>query len=486
LTTPADPPPWPPALRAAMAEPPVGRRGWTVALTPQLIALFLWVAYFDQIPGEAMASGGGVGAVALGSAAGGILAYLLLYRAPALWGVRTGRPLAVVAAATFGARGATLVPGLPLAAVQVVWMALSTFYATALTLKGLELLHYLGPRAWQAVALGPLRVPGPLFLATSLCWCAAAVLAGRYLVRVIGALMNVYPILPAALLGLAALLAIQNLPGATPVARAAPPGALPPGVAGFLVTVQMVFGFAAAVGLAGGDWGAAVRDGRDVRLAGWVGLVTAPWVIATLAALCVAGAGARGGLEPGPGAVFPAPGSVSASLAVLAGPKAAGWAMLAFGLAALAPACFAGHDLGNRLHGAFPRVSRIGWSGLGGVLAWALVVVGWGVRSLDVFGVVGALLAPAAGAVAADFARCRGRWPGVRLGWNAPGLIAWVVGAAVGLTPLVARLAGRADVGSLQPAAVAAFLAAFVAYRVIVAAAGEAGVDPRPLGDQGT
>ena len=58
----------------------------------------------------------------------------------------------------------------------------------------------------------------------------------------------------------------------------------------------------------------------------------------------------------------------------------------------------------------------------------------------NVFSVIGALLAPVAGAMAADYVRSKGRWPGARRGVNIAGYGAWVVGVVVGLSPYLARL----------------------------------------------
>jgi hypothetical protein len=466
--TTTDPTDWPAPLRAALESPPLERKAWQSSLATQLIGLFLWVAFFDQVPAETLGRCRLLWPVA-GAGIGGLLSYLLLYRPPALWGHRTGRPLAVVAARTFGVRGATWVPGLPLALVQVVWLAVAVQYGTALCLLGLELIGLLDPGYHRGLRLGAVNLPGPLFLFTALLWSFAAAFTGRYLVRVIAALMNVYPILPALLLGTTAAVAMRGLPEyqAAMSGLGDRTGGTAAGVAVALVAAQMVFGFFSSSALLCADWGAVLRGERDVKLGGWVGVVLASWVVATLSLLCVAGAFPRYGLPVPVG-----PGSWRAltfteSVRSLVGGKTAGFMLIGFGLTALAPACYASFLLGDRLNLIRPRVSRTRWTIVGALLAWLLVASGLVARLLPVFEVVGAVFAPALGAIAADYVRSRGRWTGARLGWSGPGLLAWLVGVVLGLTPVLGGLLGARRLANLQPAAVFAFAAAFLTYLVL-------------------
>lgn len=453
---------WPGVLRAGLESPTSERKGWQSALAPQFIALFLWVAFFDQIPLEATAPGG-VGWPVLGSAVAGLLCYALLYRSPALWGAATGRPLSVVATSTFGVRGATWVPGLLQAICAVVWLSVATHYATSLCLRGLERIQLLDPRYLQPLNAGRGATPGLLYLITALFWCYAAAFVGRYLVRVIAALMNVFPILPALLMGVSTLLALNALRVPDPAAgfRSNPAAGMNAGPTAALVVVHMVFGFFATSGLSAADWGAAVRGEKDVRIGGWVGVALASWVVSTLAILTAAGAAAKVGAS--------AAMRYTSALEILARSKPAGVMLLTFGLAALAPACYAAFVFSVRLHEIWPRVRRTHWTVLGSGAAWLILSAGLVVRTLDVFTVVGGVVAPAAGALSADYVRSRGVWPGPRVGYNLPGLVAWFVGSLVGLAPLLGSMLGVVRLTNLQPAAVLAYLTAFVVY---LAAAG--------------
>ena len=99
------------------------------------------------------------------------------------------------------------------------------------------------------------------------------------------------------------------------------------------------------------------------------------------------------------------------------------------------------------------------WTILGAGLAWLLVSSGRVNRLLDVFSLVGGLVAPAAGALAADYVRSRGVWPGPRRGYNVPGLLAWLLGSSLALMPMLGR-------ASFQPAAVFGFLTAFLMFLI--------------------
>ena len=114
-------------------------------------------------------------------------------------GADDARPLAWSPRSTFGVQGATWVPGLLLAAA-VVWLAVATATRRALDLRGL-----VCPAARPALSPAAARRRGPpggrCSWSRRLLWCFAAALVGPYLVRVIAALMNVFPIFPALMLG---------------------------------------------------------------------------------------------------------------------------------------------------------------------------------------------------------------------------------------------------------------------------------------------
>ena len=177
--------------------------------------------------------------------------------------------------------------------------------------------------------------------------------------------------------------------------------------------------------------------------------------------------------------VLPTSLTFHAALPALVGLRSAAWIDFAFALTSLAPACYAAFLFGSRLYELRPHVTRSAWTLLGAIAAWALAISGALVRMFDVFSVIGALLAPVAGAMAADYVRSKGRWPGGRRGVNVAGYGAWVLGVVIGLTPYLARMNKGSRLENLQPAAVFAFLAAFVVYWVVAMMGAEPAVDTR-------
>jgi cytosine permease len=471
-----EPSEFPRPLRAALTAPPLERKGWQWTVAPTYIGLFLWVVFFDQLGPRTLAIGGLPWSL-VGAGAGGLLCYLLLYLVPATWGQSTGRPATVLAASTFGATGTLLFTFLLFGLAQVIWIAVSTFYSVDWTLQGLNScgLYQPKPPKLLPVPLGRgagrvVELRGTVFLVTSIAWLYAAALVGNYLVRIIQALMNVYPIFPAIMLATAMMLTIQNVRSFEPleVDPATSAHIVDGGPRAFLMMIQMFFGFFAMAGLAAADWGAVCRTRREVQLGGWVGVAFASWTVAVLALLTVAGALGR----------YPTPAqlprqidvaSFTFRVALLLGmpDRVAGSMFLIFGLASLAPTCFAAFLLGQRFSALVPEVSRLKWTLLGATAAWPLVATGLAGRLEPIFTVLGAVFAPMVGAMAGDYVRSRGAWPGPRRGINPAGLLAWLGGFLVGLIPLAVEAGGWGDGSRLQPAAVYGFLTAFLVYTVM-------------------
>lgn len=471
-TVPAGPSNLPASLASALSTPALERKSWTKTIAPTYIGMFLWVVYFDQL-GRRTLSVGGLGWSVLGAAAGGLLCFLLLYLVPATWGQKTGRGLLVLGGSTFGARGTVWLTGALVGLVQVVWIAVSAFYATDWTLQGLNALGFLGPRAIRPWDLGSLRVQSPLFLITSLTWVYAAALVGNYLVRVIAALMNIYPIFSALMLAVAVIVTLDGVRDFQPLSI--DPSTSEPvrnGAAkAFLMMIQMIFGYFAYAGALAADWGTVTRSPKDVRVGGLVGVAFASTIVATLALLIVAGAL---GKFPAPSGLSGAAGvgnfSVRIALLLGVGGNLCGAILLVIGLASLAPSVFASFVMGQRLASVWPRLSKLQWSLLGAAIAWILVAVGLPIRLEGIFTIMGALFAPMVGAMAGDFVRSRGNWPGIRRQFNLAGLVAWVIGFTIGMIPLSAPTWGNPELAErFQPASLFAFVAAFLVYLQLAA-----------------
>ncbi|MFO0911072.1 MAG: hypothetical protein U0794_22490 [Isosphaeraceae bacterium] len=474
-----------------LAYPPLERRSWTWSIGPAFISLFLWVGFFDQFPRETLTRGT-IGWTILGAGIGGGFAFLLFYLPGALWGYEARRSLSVLATRTFGLKGAGWLPPLLTVLIQIVWLTVAVRYGTRLCLSGLVLIRMLTPGVLEPWTVSGATLPSPLFLATSLIWTYFIALAGRYLVRVIAALMNVYPVVVALILALGMGLAFRGLPPATQGPFGLPPGmtsTIPPATAA-AIAVQLILGFFATAGLVAADWGAVCRTRSDVTRGGLVSVALACWIIATIATLTVVGSlSRRGRLTEIGSLVPPLPLSYEAAIRSLFNDWIAGGLLLALSLTALAPGCYAAFLIGTRLHERFPRRTRTRWTLTGALLAYVLLVLGVGNRLSDVFVVTGGVVAPLLGAIAADFRRSGGRWDGPRVGWNRAGLVAWLIGAILGVTPwLIEHGTGRTLI--VGPFSVLfAYAAAFLSYLMLASMGWETrtatglipvGADPEP------
>jgi cytosine/uracil/thiamine/allantoin permease len=118
------------------------------------------------------------------------------------------------------------------------------------------------------------------------------------------------------------------------------------------------------------------------------------------------------------------------------------------------------------------------------ILAWVLVLVSCKVSLFELFSVVGALVAPVVGVLAADYVRSKGRWDGPRPGVNWQGVLAWAIGVAVGLAPPICDAVVHTSFRFRQPAVLLAFFASACAYTLLAGLVREAptlpGLSPPP------
>src|SRR5208337_4080265 len=190
---------------------------------------------------------------------------------------------------------------------------------------------------------------------------------------------------------------------------------------------QLMFGGFALSGLMGVEWGMAVSKRRDVRIGGWIGIILAGSFCAVMALLTVAGVlgqSTRGVLQTaGKLPAFP----LSFHWAVLVGIGGIkGGAILSlFGLATLPPGCYSASVFRERISAHWPGIRRRVWTRIGGILAFVLIATSWAGRIEEIFKLMGAIFAPAIGALVADALGQKGQWHGIRRGWNRAGLLAW-------------------------------------------------------------
>lgn len=507
-TRPSPPPLY---LTAAIEDLPEERRDWQSGIATYAIGLFLWIVFLDQLAVRTLPIGG-LGWSFAGAAAGGLIAYLLLYYGPAMLGLKTRRPLIVVASGTFGVAGAAWVPGLLMAGAQVAWFAVGTWYATDLVFRGLILLGMLDPLALEPVQLAGYWFPSGVFLASSLVWMVLIALLGATFLRLVLAINQVFPIFPALMLGGVMLAVVSGVPAFDPPRVDPATGRTvlrSGGLVAFAAMVQLICGFFATAGAIMVDWGAATRTERDVRWGGLVGVVLAPAILGSLALLTVAGAIGKASAPPPPPAPFAAPdplgreyvrpgdraiGSIESAapaastirptrarytvrLAIqeTAGSLLGGVILMTIGLSTMGPAAYAAYLYAQQLKALGPGLSRVRWKLVGIGFAWLMILAGWADKLELIFGVMGGLFGSLIGALAADAARQRRGWPGPRAGYNWPGLSAWALGAAAGIAPVAA---GAVLGWTPWPWTILAFGVAFAARLVLTPLMGE----PDPIG----
>ena len=281
--------------------------------------------------------------------------------------------------------------------------------------------------------------------------------------NVIAALMKVYAPVAALLLAVAAVWAWTHpLAGGFATDRPSAAVRIEPRI------FQLVFGYFAFAGLMGVEWGAAVRDRRDVRNGGWLGILAGGTVTA-LSAL-VLGASDSGvpttsdALELGPArGVVPGRGLIERS-AQRPAATAAGLLLLLFGLAALAPACYGSAIYSTRFRAHWPLMQKRAGLWLGCVLVFGLGATAFSAELETIFTISGALFAPLAGVMLGEAVMSRRRVAGPRLGWRPKGVAAWSLGVLVGLAPVLQRLTGASALESIEPAALLAYLTAVFVY----------------------
>jgi cytosine/uracil/thiamine/allantoin permease len=279
--------------------------------------------------------------------------------------------------------------------------------------------------------------------------------------------MIVFPVFPALLLGGIAGWEMTDLRVGTKTLAAA---VQPVGTSrAFLSMIQLVFGFFALPSLVSVEWGAAGKSAKDVRLGGFVGVMLASTIVATLALLAVTGSVGRydvAARPPGPLTLTPPP-PLPADLrfeAVLTrdvGGPLSGAMLMLFGLGALAPAVYASESFGRRFVVFRPKLKRWRWTLIAATLSLPLI---WSILSISaemLFGILGAFLAPIAGVLTADSLRPPEVLPAPRRGFEGRAMVAWLVGMLIGMLPVIGVLAGNVLLQQIQPAALLAFVYAF-------------------------
>jgi hypothetical protein len=230
---------------------------------------------------------------------------------------------------------------------------------------------------------------------------------------------------------------------------------------------RMILGFSAMSILSGVDFGVIARGRRDLVLGGLTGIALAASWTASMSLVSVEGAASlifkeRGSLVANMVEPFP----LSFRWAVFhgIGGVTAGAILVSFGLAALAPACYAVRAYGETLAERWPRLGHAGWTWIGGAIALALAATSNLDRLDVVYSAMGAVIGPALGAIAGDWVRQRGGWSKGKDGVAADGVIAWVAGLVLAAADAIAPSLGPGFARWAPPASICGFAASFIVF----------------------
>jgi cytosine permease len=140
--------------------------------------------------------------------------------------------------------------------------------------------------------------------------------------------------------------------------------------------------------------------------------------------------------------------------------------LLLFGLAALAPACYATWVFSFRFANHWPGLSRMSWTWIGDGIALLLIALSQSNWLTGVDRTMGLLFAPAIGAMTGDFLGQRGGWAGVRRGVNAAGMLAWAGGLALQWSAEFVVSLNPESLVRLIPSPILGFAIAAILYRL--------------------
>jgi cytosine permease len=417
----------------AKASPnPIGKRGpWYANTAPSYAGIFLGIAFYRQIADGTLTHAGFTVCFA-GLVIAAVLCYALYYFAPAMLGMKTGLPLYVVGSSTFGTTGGYLMPGLLMGLLQIGWFAVNVWTGTDFVLKAIGLNAPTGTPAFILTG----TIIGLVF--------AFIGAKGIQYVAKVALFLNFVPLLMI-------IIVLVKTPGSA--FQYQPPAGAADAYLGMAAVMAAVIGFSATAAAAGTDFGTSMRNAKDVRWGGLVGITLAAIIAGGLPLAAVAAAKS----------VNPAIGGDYADVIQAAGGVVSSSIFVLFALAVIPSLCFCIFIAGNSFSTMIPGVPRVASSLAAGVVGIILAVTGLASNLIKFFSIVGASFGPICGAMAADYLLSGRRWAGPRQGINFAGYIAWAVGFGIGIMP------------SLTLAPLYSFIAGFVVYAILA----KAGLQPK-------
>ena len=434
-------------IAGAVPNPPDKRSPWYKNTAPTYAGIFLWFVFWQDAvnaPNQGGLLSCGVGWAFLSIVIAALVCHFLFYLVPGMLGMKTGLPLYIVGTSLFGAQGGFFLPGFLMGVLQFGWLGVNVYFSS-LALA-------------QVIPLPPQVI--------MVIWGVLAAFVGLKGIQYVAKVATYLPLIPLAVLLLLLAKTAGGISSFDPqkfvaMSAAAAPTA-PAALGGFGVLAFMltfVVGFFATAGAAGVDFGTNSRSKSDVSKGGLVGVALAIIVTAGVSMLIVAGtygspelskaAVAAAGKD---GLILQTPGLIP----VLMG-KSAGLIMFLLAIAAFPPACFSSFIAANSFKTTLPGVHPFVSVGIGAAVSILLAVTGLAGKAIIVFVIIGATFGPICGAMLVEYLLNGGKWSGPRAGFNPAGWIAWLVGAVVGVLPIL-------KIYPVPAAPVAAFIVGAVVY----------------------
>src|ERR1039457_5630143 len=240
-------------IAKAVPNPASNRAPWYKNTAPSYAGIFLWVAFYQQLAGKTLLYASPVFCI-LSLAVAGLLSHALFYRVPAMLGMKTGFPLYVVGASTFGTAGGYIMPGLLMGVLQIGWFAVGTFFSADYILRGMGMASKPGTLSFGIVCV---------LWGGAMAWAGAK---GVQYVSKIALFLNAIPLL---------MLLVVFFQTSGGIGNYHVAAAQENSFGAFTTMIAIVIGFFATAGAAGADFGMNARDERDVRWGGLVGITLA-------------------------------------------------------------------------------------------------------------------------------------------------------------------------------------------------------------------
>ncbi|MHB8899429.1 MAG: hypothetical protein ACYC6Y_11830 [Thermoguttaceae bacterium] len=448
-------------VASAKPVPLASRMPWFKSTAQTYAGIMLWFVFWESVPESGATNPGGVLAQGLGPALigvilAGFICHFASYLAPAMMGMKTGLPLAVVGTSTYGVQGGFLMPGFFMGVLQFGWLAVNAYFS-AMLLAGL--------------ADQPQN--SPAHMAIGVVWALVAAFVGLKGIQYVAKVATYLPLIPLVILLILVGKTASGIGNFAPSQLTAGTVAdsLPSSTNLMLLVIANIVGFFATAGAAGVDIASSNRDAKDVQLGGLVGVAGATIFTGCLALLIVAGTYGAGLMEGKEVILKP-----TALMETIMGPGTAKVFWLLLAVAAFPPACFSSLIAAASFRNTLPKVNPFISCGIGTAASIALVVSGYAGNAAGVFGIIGASFGPICGAMTADYILSGMKWPGPRAGFNPAGWISWAVGFVVGAWNTF--FGPRLGIDFQMPCPpVAAIIVGFVLYALLA----KAGLQSRQL-----